>query len=311
MYVVPVDEEKGAIVTVKLQGAPKGICYNKAELNQWFNSQTSMKKWEAREGTTMDAQGYGGRPIPLPTFYRLPTEGWITTDAKNMIIDPKVSTVQLTSGMQNVRIGNPGGSFGVSQLHGQLPGVTIYSVPPTGTSPENISMLNNLIRNPGKKVIIRAKDGRDLTYTYNAESYRLSWRRVERAVMPLDRFLDSLLREASDPRSFRQRTITVGDVVVSASVRRGKETTEDMKLLEWGSHRNVARDVAREFRNTNEPIVITTHKPRRIEVAIGKKLSDRELIVKRITMKTAEPFDFRMIPVHQVYGIIGTIIYTD
>ncbi len=132
MYVDPVAEEKDPdrVVTVilhrrddlgRLKLSPKGECYVREELRAYLLSQVPMRNWVGAP----DPMGYGGRP-GSKKFYRLPTQGWITENVARSIMQLDHKKIVLTMLSKSQRIGNPRGTFGTSQLHGQLPGVPIY-----------------------------------------------------------------------------------------------------------------------------------------------------------------------------------------
>jgi hypothetical protein len=108
-------------------------CFNRENLLQYFKDKKNhFAKWVQNVPTKpMNDIGYNGKPDPKQGLYFkiYPHNTYLLIDKTlkdhinkdGYICDAKIIE-------KNVRIGNLDGEFGVGQLHGQLPGVTVYQL---------------------------------------------------------------------------------------------------------------------------------------------------------------------------------------
>ena len=107
------------------------VCYDRDSFIRFMEQQDSiMFKWVPRDpGVVMDNVGHGGHPSGV-CFRRTPDGIWITSKSFEFLKNNKEIRTFKALTMGEERVGNAQGTFGVSQLHGQLPGVTIYKLYP-------------------------------------------------------------------------------------------------------------------------------------------------------------------------------------
>jgi len=100
----------------------------------------AMSDWMQNPLTeTMDAEGYGGIPGYL-RVYMLPNRMWIDEESYELLMSHQYNYFIGFPIASNFRIGNRMGTFGVSELHGQLPGETIYQLSPAELPKDNLRL---------------------------------------------------------------------------------------------------------------------------------------------------------------------------
>nr|QBK93311.1 MAG: uncharacterized protein LCPAC404_00150 [Pithovirus LCPAC404] len=104
-------------------------------LKYFLNVETTMKNWvQYNDDIPIAPTGRGGNP-GNETYYKLPLSGsWINSDVVrwlNIIMEnPELPRrLNLVIMKEKQLIGNSYGSFGMSAMHGQSPGVTIWGLP--------------------------------------------------------------------------------------------------------------------------------------------------------------------------------------
>lgn len=102
------------------------FCFKKNSIINWLsNPENLVSIWLPKikdDYSNVDDQGYGSSPSSFNLFYKLPNNTYINDihiffDTKEIIAIPVA---------KKIRLGNKNGTFGIGQLHGQLPGETIY-----------------------------------------------------------------------------------------------------------------------------------------------------------------------------------------
>lgn len=106
---------------------PYVACFRKDDITQWKqDDENYFAKWEQiSQYREMDESGRGGKPSDRYIFLKLPGNQYIEN-----IPNPPVGDFVAIPVAKNVRVGNTKGIFGISMLHGQIPGETIYRVLP-------------------------------------------------------------------------------------------------------------------------------------------------------------------------------------
>ena len=100
------------------------------EFRAWY--QNDVRQVSGKE---IDSEGYGGKPSTVEVYTRLPVSNYVSNfvdDMKGLVGGDYVAYPLFTK----KRIGNPAGTFGVSETHGGAPGETIYYITPPGDARE-------------------------------------------------------------------------------------------------------------------------------------------------------------------------------
>lgn len=134
-------------------GPRRTICYSKESLLQWMEMpEHTLSVWIPNElGEQLESEGYGGGPSSNNFVVSLPDRGYILKDSANlpmffMLLRQELPVHWLAIPIsKNLRLGNQQGRFGVSNLHGQLPGETVYVLLPMSTESDLIRSLKSLI----------------------------------------------------------------------------------------------------------------------------------------------------------------------
>lgn len=130
-------------------GSPmtKSICITKSELIEMLESDLSTRRYETRTYTDINAPSYFMADwISVDRRFPLTTSGQNGVPGKKRFIKFPINNLHFTYGsikkaletsgsqilhariLEKTRIGNLYGTFGVGQLHGQLPGENIYTL---------------------------------------------------------------------------------------------------------------------------------------------------------------------------------------
>jgi hypothetical protein len=108
----------------------KTYCFDYDNLIQWFSqNEAHMAQWISNDiHVSMDDSGRGGHPNLIFIVHKIPAEYtfYISDDIYYEIIENKKKIFKLDIIHPNLRIGNLDGMFGISMLHGQIPGENIY-----------------------------------------------------------------------------------------------------------------------------------------------------------------------------------------
>jgi hypothetical protein len=110
-------------------------CYDGDSLSYWLKmNENTFAMWKGDQD--MDDMGYGGSPDLSNKFFKLYTGEFVRVDnlsnrikrgLKDSLGNPIPVVFDAT--LENIiRIGNTRGSFGVSEVHGQLPGYRVYKL---------------------------------------------------------------------------------------------------------------------------------------------------------------------------------------
>lgn len=123
-------------------------CYKSESLQQWINdSSNQFALWIAKDmNVGIDSMGHGGKPSLNELYVKLYTGEFISIDVELELLIHGLKYVTFDAISQGVkRLGNTAGSFGVSKLHGQLPGYLTYEL-------TNMKILNE----EGQRVLLES-----------------------------------------------------------------------------------------------------------------------------------------------------------
>lgn len=99
-------------------------CYSLYNLQKWINDpNNTFAEWIPQTGKIIDKTGHGGKPNLDNKVIKLYTGEYILYESD---IKPGEYLAEIQS--KNTLIGNIKGSFGISELHGQSPGYTIWKL---------------------------------------------------------------------------------------------------------------------------------------------------------------------------------------
>ena len=103
------------------------LCYNRTLLYQWMSDpEHYFANWVLKEdNTSIDEQGYGGHPGEL-LFLRLPPYNQYFFSYTKLYNEDSNQFIAIP--IEQYRVGNRYGTFGISQIHGQSPGELIYYI---------------------------------------------------------------------------------------------------------------------------------------------------------------------------------------
>ena len=112
------------------------LCYNARDLKQWYEDGSNyFANWIPNSPTRpISNEGYGGHPgkylfLKLPPYNLYLTSYTKILDHMNLFeSDNELQEFVVLPIQMEQRIGNREGVFGISQIHGQAPGYTIYRV---------------------------------------------------------------------------------------------------------------------------------------------------------------------------------------
>ena len=107
------------------------VCYDGRKLGEWLTDEENVfAKWLPNNVTKpMEDNGHGGHPSENAEdlYWKLYTGEYIKVDGLVLNkVDSEDSYIFDAEIVGEMRLGNRQGSFGVSMLHGQAPGVTVY-----------------------------------------------------------------------------------------------------------------------------------------------------------------------------------------
>nr|QBK88077.1 MAG: ankyrin repeat protein [Marseillevirus LCMAC202] len=118
---------------------PYIFCILRDSLEQWISQkENNFARWIDKPNEVMDSMGHGGFPSKNQIYLKLPDGTFVENSPLNL--GENLVGVPLET---NVRIGNLRASLGVSELHGQEPGYTVYTLIPSNEY--NLSTVINLL----------------------------------------------------------------------------------------------------------------------------------------------------------------------
>lgn len=111
---------------------PETICYKKEDIITLLNTPTNyVADWvQKNQDNPLTDEGYGGEPGDHIFFKTLLNKYIVNPLFLKQEVDAPVEYFFAIPFAKNYRVGNRQGTFGISQLHGQAPGVTLYYVMP-------------------------------------------------------------------------------------------------------------------------------------------------------------------------------------
>lgn len=98
------------------------ITSDDSDYRAWYPNATNQTN-----GHPIEAEGYGGSPSRVEKYRKVLTGMYISNQDPGMLQPGTYTAYPLYT---NKRVGNAAGTFGVSQVHGQAPGYTLYYIPP-------------------------------------------------------------------------------------------------------------------------------------------------------------------------------------
>lgn len=128
-------------IEIEWGGREKSKCYSKMYVVGQIQNQPDMRQWvQNPDANPMDGEGYGGMPSGVATRVVKIDTYWVRRNSPGVVAllddGSAVTKFQASSIATRQRIGNAAGTFGISQLHGQLPGVTIYDLAVVPQAPD-------------------------------------------------------------------------------------------------------------------------------------------------------------------------------
>ncbi len=130
-FIDPSDySRKAMVLCMELDSFKKWVGSADNEFRAWYPNDLNQE-----QGKEIEAEGYGGKPSTTEIYMKLPSNNYVSNSVFNLIGFSASDYVGYPLYTKK-RVGNPGGTFGVSQLHGQEPGETIYYIVPAGTEEE-------------------------------------------------------------------------------------------------------------------------------------------------------------------------------
>jgi len=131
---------------------PEILCINKETINQLIAiPENKIRGWIPQDYKNIDKNGHGGRPSYMERFTKI-IDKYID-NPEIFELNEKETLFSAIPVYKNKRIGKENTSFGISELHGQLPGETIYHIftgPLTVNTAKNI--YNEYYKNKLKKI---------------------------------------------------------------------------------------------------------------------------------------------------------------
>jgi len=123
---------------------PETICYKKDDILTLLNNPDNyVANWIEKEGETLSDEGYGGKPGEHILFKTLLNKYIVNPLFLKDDVDVPIEYFFAIPFVKNYRVGNRQGTFGISQIHGQAPGVTVYYIMPVQ---ENMFSDNDTIK---------------------------------------------------------------------------------------------------------------------------------------------------------------------
>lgn len=131
---------------------PEVLCINRETLNQLISlSVNKINGWIPQDFKNIDKNGHGGRPSYMEKFTKI-IDKYID-NPEIFDLNEKETLFSAIPVYKNKRVGKETTNFGISELHGQLPGETIYHIftgPLTLNKAQNI--YNEYYKNKLKKI---------------------------------------------------------------------------------------------------------------------------------------------------------------
>lgn len=135
-----------------LDKKPEILCITRNTLNQLISiPENKIRGWIPQDYKTIDKNGRGGRPSYMERFTKIIDK--YTDNPEIFKLNEKETLFSAIPVYKNKRVGKETTSFGISELHGQLPGETIYHIftgPLTIDTAKNI--YNEYYKNKLKKI---------------------------------------------------------------------------------------------------------------------------------------------------------------
>lgn len=113
--------KKAAVLCLKKADITRALDDDNSIFGRWYPNNIRYPK-----GQDMDADGYGGRPSQVEQYFRI--FDYFLANPINELYNIEAGTFIGYPLYANARMGNIEGTFGMSQLHGQEPGHTIYYI---------------------------------------------------------------------------------------------------------------------------------------------------------------------------------------
>lgn len=131
---------------------PEILCINKETINQLIAiPENKIRGWIPQDYKNIDKNGHGGRPSYMERFTKI-IDKYID-NPEIFELNEKETLFSAIPVYKNKRVGKENTNFGISELHGQLPGETIYHIftgPLTVNTAKNI--YNEYYKNKLKKI---------------------------------------------------------------------------------------------------------------------------------------------------------------
>ena len=110
---------------------PNVLCMRLADFrNTILDEDNKVRAWypndlRQQKGEGVDAEGYGGKPSSVEQYIKMPNGVYISNLVAEDLDEGEYIAYPIYT---EKRVGNPEGIFGVSNVHGQEPGYTIYYI---------------------------------------------------------------------------------------------------------------------------------------------------------------------------------------
>lgn len=128
----PPDVKIKFIDPIRPEVKPYVLCLSKDSLEGWVADKDNFyARWVKKPlANVIDDSGHGGEPFLGEKYLKLPDGTYIASNP--FAYDYNKGNIELVGVPveQRVRVGNLRGTFGVSEIHGQEPGMTVYKIIP-------------------------------------------------------------------------------------------------------------------------------------------------------------------------------------